>query len=265
MTADRMSPIGRSKFWELLWSIYGEAPSIALCRVPELEYASALSVKDIHVLDHCCGDGIFAGLAWPGMTLAAGCDCDTAALARARKCGMYAQLDNCDVTEHLPYPDGVFDLVFNNSALEHISCLDAALREVARVTASGGVFAFNVLNHRFFEWWPPDAGSAEDYREWQPFIHALPLVQWQAHLQRAGFEIESVQGYFDRRASAMQARLDCAFSGAFMRKRRSRFVEWYNRMPLVMQQFWKWRLSLLSWQTEADQGAGYFIKAVRRG
>ena len=56
--------VGTSRFWSLLWTRSTLAPSVALCRVPELEYAATLDVTG-RVLDHCCGDGMFASLAWP--------------------------------------------------------------------------------------------------------------------------------------------------------------------------------------------------------
>jgi SAM-dependent methyltransferase len=65
---------------------------------------------------------------------AAGCDPDAAAVARHRslniihRCSAYA----------VPYLDGTFDVVSANMVFEHLPDPEAALREMARVTAPGG-------------------------------------------------------------------------------------------------------------------------------
>jgi len=260
--SDNFTPIAKSRFWRPLWRAYPRAPSITLCRIPELEYASGLNVTG-RVLDHCCGDGIFASLAWPGRCVTAGCDQSQHAVERARRSGMYGRVDVCDASERLPYRDDSFDLVFDNSALEHIQNLDAALREVSRVLQPGGMFAFNVLNHRYFEWWPLDEASMKGYRSWQPFYHALTSDEWKQRLARANLSVISVEGYFDRQASQALALLDCEFSGVYNAQRRSGLVWWYLHALPILRWYWRRRLSRLKWKTETESGAGYFIRAVR--
>ncbi len=257
-----LTAVGKSRFWNPLWKLYANAPSIALCRIPELEYASGLEMTSAF-LDHCCGDGRFASLAWPGQTLRAGCDIHQPSVDNAARLGIYTRLDVCDVSQRLPYDDHAFDLVFNNSALEHIPDLDATLAEVVRVLTPGGTFAFNVLNHRYFEWWPLDDAAKAGYRQWQPFYHAFDLGEWTRRLSAAGLKVTSVQGYFDRKAARLLALLDCEFSGVFIAQRPSALVSRYRQYPRVMVRYWKWRLSSLNWPTQPDEGAGYFIKAVR--
>lgn len=41
--------------------------------------------------------------------------------------------------EHIPFPDGTFDVVFSSSVLEHVSDLDSFLLEMKRVTKPGGL------------------------------------------------------------------------------------------------------------------------------
>lgn len=260
---NELDTVGASRFWKDLWANYAAAPSIAFCRVPELEYAARLQ-RTGRMLDHCCGDGRFAALAWPGATIDAGCDIDAPSVQAAEQRRLYLRTDVCDVSAHLPYADGAFDLVFDNSAIEHVRDVDAALAEVARVLASGGRFAFNVLNHRYFEWWPLDEAARQGYREWQPFYHAWSLDEWRVHLERVGLKITSVEGYFDRAAAQMLALLDCEFSGHYLRKRPSRLVRWYFRFPRLAQAYWRRRLARLQWRTAPDEGAGYFIEAVKQ-
>jgi SAM-dependent methyltransferase len=255
--------IGDSAFWKDLWRRYADAPSIALCRVPEVEYASSIRL-DGRSLDHCCGDGQFAAIAWPDQKFSAGCDLNEWSIGRSRALGRHEQVDQCDAGRELPYETGSFDLVFDNSALEHIPDLDAALAEIARVTKPGGLFAFNVLNHRYFEWWPEEAHGMEAYRDWQPFFHAFPIQEWTARLAQHDLIANEVQGYFSREASRILAQLDFEFSGLALRQRPSKLVMEYRSFFGANRRKWKKLIESLPWRTAADEGAGYFIKATRR-
>lgn len=258
-----MNPLtGESRFFRPLLRRYKAVPSILLCRVPELEYASELRLGAA-ALDHCCGDGKFAALAWPGEKFAAGCDLDAASIEQARLLERHRRLDVCDAARRLPYDDATFDLVFNNSALEHIPDLDGALAEVARVTRSGGRFAFAVLNRRYFSWWPAEAPPAEAYREWQPFIHALDAGEWTQRLDAAGFDVREMRGYFGEEAARTLALLDSEFSGHYFGRIESRLVadfqsSWWTRRR------WRKQIAALPWRTDADVGAGYFFVCERR-
>lgn len=245
-----------------MWKIYSRAPSIALCRVPELEYASTLSLEGV-TLDHCCGDGRFAMLGWPNATFSAGCDFNEVAIKDAGRLNKHKQLDLCDAGKHLPYPDEHFDLVFDNSAIEHIPDLHQSLREVARVLKPKGVFALNVLNHRYFEWWPMDRESMQAYREWQPFYHALSAEQWAHEFAAVGLEIEDLRGYFNEEAARTLALLDYEFSGDYFRRISSRLVSEYGSLLGGQRRKWRRQMSELTWRTEPDSGAGYFITARR--
>ncbi len=253
--------VGKSRFWDDLWTRYSKAPSIAFCRVPELEYAASLDVSR-RVLDHSCGDGVFSSLAWPQKQLTAGCDIDAQAIERAKKSNIYQRVDVCDVSKHLPYEDASFDLVFNNSALEHVADVDAVLIEVARILAPGGSFVFNVLNHRYFTWWPLGEDAKQLYRDRQPFYHALSFEEWSDHLGRAGLVVASVKGYFDRQAARQLARLDYAFSSYYLAQQSSQLVQWYLKYPRLAIRVWKAWLSHYKWQTAPDTGAGYFVKVT---
>jgi SAM-dependent methyltransferase len=263
MSGNTDSKISDSRFWKVLWATYGKAPSIALCRLPELEYASTLSLEG-RTLDHCCGDGIFAQIGWPEARFTAGCDMNQTSINHARRLDRHEQLDICDAGNHLPYGDESFDLVFDNSALEHIPDLESSLREISRVLRPGGIFAFNVLNHRYFEWWPLDRESMEGYREWQPFYHALSIDQWTEQLSAVGLVVEDLRGYFDEEASRQLALLDCEFSGHFIQGRPSQLVSKYNSFFGNQRRQWRDRLAQLKWRTAPDEGAGYFITARRR-
>ncbi len=254
--------IADSLYWKPLWKKYRTSPSIALCRVPEIEDASQLKLTG-ETLDHCCGDAVFASLTWPEQRFTAGCDINKKSLDKAAVLGKHARLDACDAGQRLPYDDARFDLVFNNSALEHIPDLDTALAELGRITRPGGEFAFNVLNHRYFEWWPLGETEKRDYRDWQPFFHALNLAEWTAKLRKAGFEIASLHGYFEKEAAQVLATLDFEFSGFYIKKRPSALVAKYQNRPRLQPWLWQRKLSKLVWQCEPDAGAGYFFRCKR--
>jgi hypothetical protein len=50
----------------------------------------------------------------------------------------------CEDLTRLTYPDGAFDLVLTSETLEHVPDLDAALREIHRVLAPGGLHVFTI-------------------------------------------------------------------------------------------------------------------------
>lgn len=256
--------IGTSVFWEPLWRCYGRAaPSMALCRVPELELASTLPLVG-STLDHCCGDGFFASLGWPGSKFSAGCDISAKSLEIAAKQQGHERLDACDAGKRLPYEDRSFDLVFNNSAFEHIPDLDRSLSEVARVTKPGGTLAFNILNDKFYyDWWPLGKPAMDAYCGWQPVYHILSLDQWRARLAACGFEIQQVNGYFGPKATKVLARLDYQFSGFYLSRRLSMSVIAYKMTFGVYASIWRQRLAKLGWRADTEASAGYFIVAKR--
>jgi SAM-dependent methyltransferase len=61
----------------------------------------------------------------------------------------------------IPEPDASFDLVFSNSALEHMEPLDPVLAEVARVLRPGGRFVFTV-----------PTPALDDLLLWRRLLHA---------------------------------------------------------------------------------------------
>jgi SAM-dependent methyltransferase len=254
--------VGQSRFFRPLLRHYASTTSILLCRVPELEYASQLTLGAA-ALDHCCGDAIFAALGWPEEKFAGGCDLSAPSIEQARLLARHRRLDVCDAAQRLPYDDASFELVFNNSALEHIPDLDRTLAEVARVVRPGGRFAFNVLNHRYFAWWPAEAPPAAEYREWQPFLHALDRDEWIARLGAAGFRVRELHGYFGEEAARVLAQLDSEFSGHFAGRIQSALVAEYQSSWLARRR-WRKRIAALSWRTEPDGGAGYFFVCERQ-
>ncbi len=63
--------------------------------------------------------------------------------------------------EELPFPDGVFDLVYCLSTLEHVGGVDQAIRQMVRVTRPGGIVmlyapnSWGLYENHYKVLWPP--------------------------------------------------------------------------------------------------------------
>ena len=116
--------------WARLWGGFAEPCSTALL-------AAAGAGRRARVLDVGCGSGDFlAHLTGLGAS-AAGIDPAPGMVAYARGRVPGADVRSGDA-EHLPWPDGAFDLVTAINAVQFADDTDAALAELARVTAPGG-------------------------------------------------------------------------------------------------------------------------------
>lgn len=95
------------------------------------------------VLDAGCGTGRFASmLADSAPVVGVDPDRGMLALARPRLAGRCAQ----GIVEHLPFPDGLFDVTVAVTVLEFVTRPAAAVAELARVTRGGGRIAIGALN-----------------------------------------------------------------------------------------------------------------------
>src|SRR5262249_40048320 len=122
--------IDESRFWPNLVYKYTCSPSVAMCRVPEMELFSTIDL--VHpVLDHCCGDGYIAAQVFGTDVVDCGVDIDKAALRAAST--IYKATKRADLGKELPYPNESFATILNNSGIEHIHDLQTSLREISRV------------------------------------------------------------------------------------------------------------------------------------
>lgn len=257
------STFGESPFFDRLLDEYPNAVSIAVCRVPELELLSRVPLI-APVLDHCCGDGRVAALAFPGRRIDAGIDINRTALAQAMKRGNYARLEWADASRRLPFDNASFATVFDNSALEHIPDIDSAVSEIARVLRPGGFAYINVLNERYFSRWPLDPSTLVAYREFQPFHHALDESGWTDIFCRHGFIAPSFESYFDERASRVFAELDYRYSAFYIEHRLSLRPLLDRLTPRATLKRRCHRLyDDLCWDARPGQGSGFLISAQR--
>ena len=258
-----MKRVDSSRFFEGLLERYPRSPSIALCRIPELELLSELDPQG-PVLDHCCGDGLIVQLAFPGRTLDAGVDLNPRAVAAARARGNYREVVEADAARGLPFADGSFGCVVNNSGIEHIPDLDAAVAHVARVLRPGGEFCFNVLNSRYFDWWPLAPATVERYRRFQPFLHALDEEGWRGILTRHGFADVRFTDYFPRETAQYLADYDYRYSAFYLTQRLSPGVVLSAVTPkFLLRRRWRERFGALPWDAAPGQGAGFMVRAKK--
>ncbi len=257
-----------------LLSYYPTVPSFALVRTPEVHYLSQIEWEGPR-LDHCCGDGFFAGLV-QGEGFEAGVDFSESALgeARARRRAdggpFYGQLERADVSARLPWPDASFALVINNSGLEHVEGVAPALAEIARVLRPGGRFAFTLAGARAFEWWPADLppGSREAYLKHQPIHNTLGLEAWRGALAAAGLELIDYETHFNRAQTEEILRLDYYYCmHAFIRQPLPLRHRLRRKLPALDKRWVRRLLGGAAWHSwpNEDQGSFYCLTARKQG
>ncbi len=259
-----MKTIKQSKFFEKLLSYYCYSPSVLLCRIPELELFSTIELEH-PVLDHCCGDGLIAGLAFPGVIFESGIDINREQLEKAKQSGIYQAVEYADASVNLPFPNRSFATIINNSGIEHILDLDATLSEIARVIKPGGKLYINVLNSRYFERWPLPASTLKEYAAFQPFYHALSEDQWRGYLEKYRFKNITFANYFPEHTSRIFAELDYKYSAHYFRKKISPEIILERITPKsILINRWRSRLENLPWQAEEKTGSGFMICATKQ-
>ncbi|MGE5619271.1 MAG: class I SAM-dependent DNA methyltransferase [Sphingomonadaceae bacterium] len=158
------------------------------------------------VLDVGCGDGHFASILFPE-GVDAGIDPSPRAVEEARSRGVYREVKVADACA-LPYPDGSYASVFSNCTLEHITNLDGALDEIARVLRPGGLFVATVPSPNYERFL---LGStllsavglrplADLYGRWMTRIsyhhHYYSPEEWNRRLAARGLAVREWEYYF---------------------------------------------------------------------
>ena len=153
------------------------------------------------VLDLGCGDGLFAQVLFgQRAAVCVGLDADERELGNARRRGVYRTLLAARA-ERIPLRDGAVRTVISNSVLEHIPPLEAVLREVHRVLASGGELLITVPTEDYERNQAPFLAlralglvqAADAFRQrfnafWKHY-HAYPPARWTALVADAGLRV----------------------------------------------------------------------------
>jgi ubiquinone/menaquinone biosynthesis C-methylase UbiE len=123
----------------------------------------------VRLLDVGCGPGTitsdFARRLVPG--LVAGLDASAQVIAEARRDHPGVSFITSDLYQ-MGFPDAAFDIVHAHQVLQHLADPVAALKEMRRVTAPGGIVAVRDADYDAFTWYPGDSRLVrwlELYRE----------------------------------------------------------------------------------------------------
>jgi len=156
------------------------------------------------VLEVGCGGGLICVELGRRQALMVGVDPSQGALATARehtrKGGLgqniyYQQ----GYAEKLPYADGSFSVIICLDVLEHVQNLEAAIREITRVLAPGGIFIFDTINRTWMArvaliWYGEHfaSGLTPGLHNYDDFIKPVEL---RALLTYCGLQVREIKGF----------------------------------------------------------------------
>lgn len=191
------------QYYEAYWSVDGFYPHGGM--TPELEQLLQAHVSPTaRCLDVGCGDGGTSGV-WLKEHAASyvGVDISENALRDARARGL--DVRRIADAGQLPFPDGSVDVVVCVEVLEHLFEPLAAVREMMRVLAPGGVLIATVPNVAYwrrrvdlamFGRWHPMGDSLSVEQPWRdPHIRFFNTGSLARLLTTAGFAPVKVGGY----------------------------------------------------------------------
>src|SRR5262245_65157586 len=159
---------------------------------------AASPLPDDTVLDVACGPGLVVCAFAPHVRQATGIDLTPAMLEEARKAIAQRRLRNVTLDRGdvyaLPYDDGSFSIVLARYAFHHLLDPFAALREIARVCASGG----RILVADAYA--PEDPTQAAEYNRIERLrdpshVRALSLPELASLFSRCGLSQPSITSY----------------------------------------------------------------------
>ncbi len=166
------------------------------------------SLAQQQILEVGCGGGLICEqLAQRGAEMV-GIDPSEGALATARAHAQEQELGHNihyqqGYAESLPYTDGSFSAIVCFDVLEHVSDLNATIKEIARVLAPGGVFVFDTINRTLIAralliWYGenfPSGGLKPGIHNYHDFIKPIEL---QGLLTVSGLQVRELTGFMPR-------------------------------------------------------------------
>jgi predicted TPR repeat methyltransferase len=176
------------------------APALLRDAIAEICAHANRPMHFARALDLGCGTGL-AGAAFRDCVVhLEGVDLSPGMIAEARAKGTYDALYVGDVVEHLrAAPDRAFDLILAADVLVYIGDLVPLFTQIARVLASGGVFAFTAEGHEGEEY---ALGADTRYAHSRSYIEesagkarlTLRLLRAAATRQNKGAEVPGIVG-----------------------------------------------------------------------
>jgi predicted TPR repeat methyltransferase len=123
-------------------------PALLVAAVAIARAAAGRPLTFSRAIDLGCGTGLAARAFSAVVDEIIGIDLSPRMIERARATGLYAELEVAEIVEGLgSRPDGGADLILAADVMAYVHDMTALLREVARVLAAGGLFAFTVESH----------------------------------------------------------------------------------------------------------------------
>jgi 2-polyprenyl-6-hydroxyphenyl methylase / 3-demethylubiquinone-9 3-methyltransferase len=204
---------------------------------PRLDYftsvfaATGIDPAGQVVVDVGCGGGLLAEeMAARGANVI-GVDPSAGSLATARAHAARSGLAidyRAGIGERLPLGDASADIVYCVDVLEHVTDLDAVVRETARVLKPGGLYLFDTINRtrlskiimiKLCQEWSRTAWMPAGLHDWDQFITPVEL---RAALARHGLQDHDLKGLapgapppvlYRRLRQLKKGRLTCAEFG----------------------------------------------------
>lgn len=154
------------------------------------------------ILDLGCGEGeiarqVFFNKGESFVKLEWGLDNDKEMVRKAKKSGVYKQVILAGA-EKIPFKNGIVDLVFSNSVLEHIKEIETVLKEVSRVLKPSGRLIATMPSDQLGEYLGWGSGYAWWFNRKYNHYHLYSKEKWQKLLQEAGMELIDSYYYLDR-------------------------------------------------------------------
>jgi len=156
-------------------------------------------------LDFGCSEGFFAKLAFGKNEIDVGLDLfGNRRVEEAKNEKVYKNISLYE-GDIIPYPNKHFKTVISNCVLEHIPNVELSLKEIYRVLKPGGIFLTSVMSD---QWEKNQFGSkifGKTYlnymRKTQVHHNLFSNKQWQSSFKKAGFKIQSIDGYLYSKSS----------------------------------------------------------------
>lgn len=157
------------------------------------------------ILDFGCSEGFFAELVFGKNRINVGLDLfSNKRVEEAKIEKIYKKISLYD-GNIIPYPDKYFDTVVSNCVLEHIPDIKLSLKEIYRVLKPEGYFLTSVMADQ----WENNLFGLKIFgkiylsymRKTQVHHNLFSNQEWQQYFKKAGFKIQSVEGYLYKKSS----------------------------------------------------------------